>query len=377
MLLSFGAENFCCFKEITEINLEFNSKIPVEISNNLNATKSLCLKGANSSGKTNAIKILAFISHFCKNSFKDNPEDLILVDSYFQNTNPIEFFVKFEINNIEYLYELSLVKEKIIYEKIFKKDKRKTLILHRKYNDLKINNIFNNKNIIIRNNASIISTAKQYEIKEMDIFYNFFFNISSNVGYNGLKNNLISYNKLSKFYLNNNDYLEFTKKYLQKFDMSIENITIKSYTNERNEVIYYPEFIHKTDSENRTLSYESQSSGTIQLYLYLYLYYNVLKTGGVLLLDEFDVNLHPDILPHLVKLFEDEEINKQNAQLIFSTHNTDIIDVMGKYKTYLFNKENSESYCYRLDEINSNIIRNDRPITPLYKSGKIGGIPKI
>ncbi len=357
--------------------MEFNSKVPVEISNNLKATKTLCLKGANSSGKTNAIKILAFISYFCTDSFNAKPEDLILVDSYFQNTNPIEFFIKFEIDNIEYLYELSLVKEKIIYEKIFKKDKRKTLILLRNDNELKTNKIFNNKNIILRNNASIISTAKQYEIKEMAVFYNFFYRIISNVGYNGLKKFFVDHNKISELYKQKEEYLEFTKKYLQKFDMSIENITIKSYTNERNEVIYYTEFIHKTDSENRTLSYESQSSGTIQLYLYLYLYYNVLKSGGVLLLDEFDVNLHPDILPHLVKLFEDEEINKQNAQLIFSTHNTDIIDVMGKYKTYLFNKENSESYCYRLDEINSNIIRNDRPITPLYKSGKIGGIPKI
>ena len=39
------------------------------------------------------------------------------------------------------------------------------------------------------------------------------------------------------------------------------------------------------------------------------------------------------------------------------------------------NKEDNESYCYRLDEITGSMIRNDRQITPLYLDGKIGGIP--
>jgi hypothetical protein len=43
----------------------------------------------------------------------------------------------------------------------------------------------------------------------------------------------------------------------------------------------------------------------------------------------------------------------------------------------LVNKENTESYCYRLDEIPSDILRNDRLISPAYNQGKIGGVPKI
>ncbi|TOA04168.1 hypothetical protein CGK40_02880, partial [Vibrio parahaemolyticus] len=43
---------------------------------------------------------------------------------------------------------------------------------------------------------------------------------------------------------------------------------------------------------------------------------------------------------------------------------------------YLVNKEDGESYGYRLDEIPGSMIRNDRPITPLYVSGKIGGVPE-
>ena len=81
------------------------------------------------------------------------------------------------------------------------------------------------------------------------------------------------------------------------------------------------------------------------------------------------------ILPLIVDLFTNKEINKHNAQFIFTAHNTEIIDVLGKYRTILVNKEDNVSYCYRLDEIPGNMVRNGRPITPLYLHKKLGGVP--
>jgi len=40
------------------------------------------------------------------------------------------------------------------------------------------------------------------------------------------------------------------------------------------------------------------------------------------------------------------------------------------------NKDENKSYSYRLDEIPGDMIRNDRPIEPIYRSGKIGGVPR-
>ncbi|EJL6274821.1 hypothetical protein NMR36_002930, partial [Vibrio cholerae] len=57
-----------------------------------------------------------------------------------------------------------------------------------------------------------------------------------------------------------------------------------------------------------------------------------------------------------------------------TAHNTEVMDALGRYRTILVNKEGNESYCYRLDEVS--MLRNDRPISPLYKKGKIGGVPK-
>ena len=94
-------------------------------------------------------------------------------------------------------------------------------------------------------------------------------------------------------------------------------------------------------------------------------------------MDEFDTDFHPHMLKKIVSYFDDEKLNVHNAQMLFSTHNTNILEYLGKYRTVLINKESSESYGYRLDEIPGDIIRNDRPIAPVYNSGKIGGVPRL
>jgi len=79
----------------------------------------------------------------------------------------------------------------------------------------------------------------------------------------------------------------------------------------------------------------------------------------------------------LLNLFEDKELNPNNAQLIFTTHDYDVMDRIGKYRIVLVNKSDNESFLYRLDEIPGDMIRNDRLISPIYNANKIGGKPKI
>jgi AAA15 family ATPase/GTPase len=161
--------------------------------------------------------------------------------------------------------------------------------------------------------------------------------------------------------------IQYTHGIIFKNDLRIEND--KTY--------YFPIFEHDTNASKNTLTYFEQSSGTQELFSILPYYEFVLRTGGVLALDEFDVNLHPHILPLLLELFDNKESNPLNAQMIFTTHHERIIDSMGKYRTVLVNKEKCESFAYRLDEIPGDILRNDRAISPIYNSGKIGGVPRV
>ena len=233
----------------------------------------------------------------------------------------------------------------------------------------------------VRKNASIISIAKQYGIDKIDTIYNLFDKIITNVHSLGKADNrdmFLGVEDVSKIYFENQELLNAVTYFLQKADIGISNIKIREIKSEETgKIIYFPIFNYKIDEESSYLTYYDQSSGTQSLYLQLHLYLSVISMGGVLALDEFDINLHPDLLPMLLDLFEDKKINKKSAQLILTTHNDEIMDRLGKYKIVLVNKEDNESFLYRLDEIPGDMIRNDRPISPIYNANKIGGKPRI
>ena len=60
--------------------------------------------------------------------------------------------------------------------------------------------------------------------------------------------------------------------------------------------------------------------------------------SSIMVLDELDLHLHGFIIQELIKFFEGEE----NAQLIFTCQNDQVLDVMGKYRTTLINKTENE-----------------------------------
>jgi len=381
MLLEFGAKNFFSFKEGFELSLRAGKPS----SNNQSFSNIIAIKGANASGKTNVIKVLSFLKLFTTDSFSSlKPDDLISIYSYFDNQEIVSLYAVFLFEGIEYRYELDLTNEKIINETIYKKVKRLTKIFQRDENKITyINQEFEELRSINlnRSNASIISTAKQYGIKKIDIIYNLFNNIISNVHSFGKISNdklFLDYNKVSERYYKDKVALKFVINFLKKADTGISDISIIETVNkETKKIEYFPLFKHNIDKNEQRLSVYRQSNGVQSLYLQLNLYMTALSLGSVLALDEFDINLHPDILPMLLDLFEDKTINTNNAQLICTTHNYDIMDRLGKYKTVLVNKENNESFLYRLDEIPGDLLRNDRPISPIYNANKIGGKPKI
>ena len=105
MLLTYGTKNFCCFKDWIEIDLRLNSKVPNDIYKVDSCSTIICIKGANSSGKTNALKALTFLASFTNNSFTDyKPDDKIKFDSYFNNSEVTEFYIDFRYNKIEFQY---------------------------------------------------------------------------------------------------------------------------------------------------------------------------------------------------------------------------------------------------------------------------------
>lgn len=384
MLLGYGARNCWCFKDWMQVNLELDGSVPSDISMNLPAATAMCFKGANASGKTNGLKVLAFIKDFVQYSFQYKPDDGIFFDPYFNQMAEAEFYIEFTKNGIYYRYELKTTQKFIISETLYRKKaeegSRETDIFVREGNSVTKNTLYKgHSDIVFRNNASFVSTLNQYSIAEIKDIYDFFNHIILNVVYTGLAHmRYFDQFGSSHFYNEHPDHLNFAAKKIELFDTGICKILIEHKTDAYNHIVYYPVFYHKVEKNNEyPLLFEAESSGTKTLFGTLMNYYSVLSEGGVLALDEFDINLHPDILPHLLDLFLVKENNPKNAQLIFTSHNTDIMDILGRYRTYIFEKENNESFCYRLDEPKSPSLRNDRPVSVPYKKHLIGGFPKI
>lgn len=381
MLLGYGAKNCWCFKDWLDINLRLNGYVPKEISLGKEYALVLGYEGANASGKTNALKVFAFIADFAKNSFSYSTESPILFDSFFNHNNSSEFYVEFmDADGIEYRYEAVLYEDHVEKETLFIiKSTIEEICFERNKNEITKNELYDSENkIILRSNASFISTLHQYGIQAIEDVYSFFAKNTINVTYTGLRYEISrDVPVISEIYFQDKEALSFTKNLIRKFDTGIVDITISYREDEKNNKIYFPIFSHENENIEYKLGIDSESTGTRALYINLLSYYQNLKSGGVLILDEFDINLHPDILPHLLKLFTDPKSNPKDAQMIFTSLNPEILNMLGKYRSYLFEKENGESFGYRLDEPKTNILRNDRKVSAPYRRHLLGGYPKI
>ena len=388
MIKKFGFSNFYSFKEYSEISFEFDNNVPSNVSKGYPYGTVIGIKGGNGSGKTNIIKAINFFFCFCLDGYshygieKKNKGE-IPYKSFFGNTDNTEFDIEFVIDDVGYVYELEINDNEIVRETIIRNKKRDVAIIDRdsdgnieclkEYDEL--------KNIKLRKDQSIISVVDKFnfssDMKELNILNFEFVKLLSNVNYHGYYDYDLGVEGVTKQYKESEEIFKFIKNIIQAADPGIQDIVIKDRLNDEGEKVYYPIFVHENKGKPFPMAFKDESSGTKEIYKKMLIYHFVLNNGGVLAFDEFDVHLHANILPLIVNLFLDTDINKTNAQFIFTAHNTEIIDSLGRYRSVLVNKEDNESYCYRLDEIKGGILRNGRPISPIYKEGKIGGVPPI
>jgi AAA15 family ATPase/GTPase len=381
VLLEFGFKNYFSFREGMTMSFRLDAKCPVEISAGKEITPVICVKGANASGKTQVLKSLAFLGRFCADSFQSDPEGPIPLNPFFDSPDPSEFFVEFSVDETSYRYELVATDRRVVRETLYRTKSRKVKVLERLANEVtsSTKSMHQLAAITLRDNASIISTVRQYKlvVPEMDSVYKFFKLIFPNVSYGGLKEDQADINAVSKYLHGHPEVFKFVKQFIAECDAGISDIRIIETDDPNSGKRYFPVFYHEYNGVSHPVIAMIESSGTKTLFRNLSTYYTALSFGGIVVADEMDINLHPYLLAKLIDLFLEDSSNPRGAQLVFSTHNTEILDQLGRYRTYLVNKRDNQSFAYRLDEIPGDILRNDRPISPAYKEGKIGGVPIV
>ena len=398
IITSISFQNFYSFKDKAKMDFLVNENAPqndhfYKCNEGSRFSKVSSIFGANGSGKTNLIFGFEFLQWFISRSFSYFGEGFAELESFKTiEKKPSLFEVEFYIENVFYRLSLEITSERIVSEVLeSRKDKRLITLYSRKYITSNKNYEFSAKKINLENsfiekvrpNASVISTARQYnhpELTKIRENWRSIYKKSRRSFFFEDELELFNFDDASKFYHQNKEYFQKTKEFLQKADLGLSGIQIKTKEREdsrgNKELRFYPYGVHKSKDKTFKLPFPLESGGTRHLYNMLSFIFPALKKGSICLIDEIENNLHPNILPAVVNLFTSKETNRNGAQLICTTHMPTLMADLSKYQIFLVEKnKDCESEVYRLDEVQD--VRNDDNLFKKYLAGAYGGIPDI
>jgi AAA15 family ATPase/GTPase len=403
MIHSFSCKNFYSFEELTTLDFEVNNNAPENngyciAKSGTRLSKVETVIGPNASGKTNLLKVLPFLKWLIVDSFNTKPEDRIAVQSFAfgdAKDKPTELSVTFEIDEKLYTYTFTLDKQRILSEELsvigFVKEKKgNKKLFTRTWNTSTNQYVFEGENFglpkdfeeLLRSNASVISSSFRLNHAESKEIAKFWQQIETNVIEAGWVGDHIIPNKIPQwfealiFYSNNEVLKKEAEKLLSRFDLGLNGIIFEKEKAGNSMTIKNVQAVHLFNGKQQTLPILYESSGTKQLFVILKTILQALENGSVAIVDEFDVNLHPEMVMALFDLFIQPETNPKNAQLLLSTHSHMLLNKLDKYQIVLVEKnENGISEAWRLDEVSD--VRPDENYYSKYIAGAYGAVPKI
>ena len=413
MLLQFYFSNYRSFEGegILDMRASGSNELSSHVRNNLNerVLPVTAIYGANASGKSSVFEAFQFMALCVLESLsfsdddKKNPYKL-KVDS-FKFSKSREKPSEFEINYIDkkgkkelyYNYGFKIdnsgileeyltsntktgVKRNEDYTYIFKREKNQKLYL-----DSSIEKFRENLEISLKEKTLLVSLGAKLNIDEFIRVRTWFINTEvinfSNSLYGAFLENILPNNIIESEEVRKN-----LVSFINSFDDSIIDIEVEkiSAIDESDSDNYRVFTVHKSDKETSVarISMNEESSGTKKMFSLYQTLLDVLEKGGVFFADELDIKLHPLLMRNILLTFTDKEKNPNNAQLIFTTHNTIYMDMdlLRRDEIWFVEKDNGVSNLYSLDDITNEKgekVRKDSNYEKHYLLGNYGAIPNL
>jgi len=186
--------------------------------------------------------------------------------------------------------------------------------------------------------------------------------------------------------LKDDGYRHMIASMLRSADFGIQSLQMRDLepaTSQQGDIFTNIEAIHTVqDTEGNTSSYTlnmaEESDGTNSYFKLIGVVKKVLDEGTLLIVDELDAHLHPLLTKHLVSLFNSVEFNPNGGQLIFTSHNTNLLDLDVLRRDQIWFTEKDElTAATDLFSLQSFSIRKDTKIEKGYLIGRYGAIPFI
>lgn len=422
MLLQFSIKNFRTFKDKATLSLiasnydkdtRNDENIYSEENFGLRLLKSAVVYGANASGKSKLLDAFAFIRYFVINSSKEsqkgeniNVHPFLLSDE--TENEPSEFEIIFLFNKVLYRYGFEATKEKIVSEWLYYKPKTKEVeLFYREGNNFNthIRSFTKGGTVVkeglVRDNALLVSVAAQFNEKTAITVIEWFKRIRTLSGLNEFGYQGFTMGK-TEDPKHKAKILELLKAAdlgiqdikLQKLDIDslpkgmpkeLRDKIIREVSDEKKEFVSDVLTTHKKYNidrkaiDNVTFSLDDdESSGTSKFFALTGPVLDVLENGYTLVVDELDSKLHPNLVCKIVSLFNSKEFNKRNAQLVFNTHDTNLLSsgLFRRDQIWFTNKDKfGEAKLYSLADFKSDEVRKTEPFEGNYLMGKYGAVP--
>lgn len=407
MIVEFSIGNYRSINRIqtlsfkaTSLNSEDKS---VDEINTIDSNGNICLKvisiyGANGSGKSNVLEALQFFSNMIVSSIESEGLAMETVRQFIYNGNLLQdeetyFQVILIINNSKYRYGFTLnglgtIKSEWLFGPAnhnetyyFKKTEGKSIDINKEWfpegSNLPLDKL--------RIDSLFLTFCSAYDGVVARSIRDYF---KVGVSFEGdsrypvaiLKRNSRVNARITDALIQNGKK-DLVLEWLREIGIHYDDIQILARDEffRANEIRLYKNIY---DSDGKQLGFTSlvldadESQGTRKYYRFIGLLVDKFENGGLLVSDEIDNNFHPSLLKKLIALFQNPNVNKANAQLLFTSHDTNLMnpDCMRRDQFYFAEKTSEfDTKLYSLSDLKG--IRNNADFARQYLSGAYGGLP--
>ena len=419
MILRFGCENYKSIGEYQEIlftavgTRDEGGYLLIPSTTKEKVLPITAVYGANGSGKTNllsALKLLvAGIRVSATRGFAESSITKFRLDEMF-GEEPSSFDIDFIFQDVHYHYGYSIHNDEVISEWLYsfsyKNRKSRKVLFHRDSLDTESEFYFGaglkgkNKSISeITDKASLfISVAaksKHVQLKKIWDYFkdNYKFRFYDELSENNVGSKINKYGvgkKVSEF-LSLIDIgaskVEVTEVEIDKdrieFRDSLMGLLKKSAGDEEFAITFpKTEFniniIRELENGNKhSFRYDEESSGTTALISLLPSIFNVLSKGGVYVVDELESSLHTLLALKVLDLFKSPTTNPNNAQLIFTTHEIQLLNYEGIRRDEIWLTEKARNGSTHIAPLSDYSIDKRSNLINGYLAGRFGAIPLL